>query len=120
MLHVFYSSAIYTQSIQSFIHSRLSTADYTLLVAAMWGFMSVSVELTCHLNCHSCVFHCRNTFVEVEVTLQLTVSQSVCQGFEPTLGLVTKGCFLKFAVLSLWGSLSDERSGLPLCSTNYY
>jgi hypothetical protein len=54
----------------------------------------------------------------VEVTLQLTVGQSICRGIEPTLGLVTKyyflseGCFLKFAVLSLWGSLSDERSGL--------
>jgi hypothetical protein len=42
-----------------------------------------------------------------EVTLQLTVSQSVCQGIEPILGLVTRycflseGCFLKFAVLSL-------------------
>jgi hypothetical protein len=44
---------------------------------------------------------------EVEVTLQLTVSQSVCQGIEPTLRLVTRyyflseGCFLKAAVLSL-------------------
>jgi hypothetical protein len=43
--------------------------------------------------------------VEVEVTLQLTVSHSVCQGIEPTLGLVTRyyflseGCFLKVAVL---------------------
>jgi hypothetical protein len=31
---------------------------------------------------------------EVEVTLQLTVSQSVCQGIEPTLGLVTRYYFL--------------------------
>jgi hypothetical protein len=59
-----------------------------------------------------------STEVEVEVTLQLTVNQSVCQGIEPTLGLVTRyyflteGCFLKVAVLSLWGALSDERSGL--------
>jgi hypothetical protein len=59
---------------------------------------------------------------EVGVTLQLTfsqsVSQSVCQGIEPILGLVTRyyflseGYFLKVAVLSLWGALSDERSGL--------
>jgi hypothetical protein len=56
---------------------------------------------------------------QVEVTVRLTVSQSVCQGIEPTLGLVTRhyflseGCFcLKVAVLSLWGALSDERSGL--------
>jgi hypothetical protein len=56
--------------------------------------------------------------VKFKVTLQLTVSQSLCQGIEPTLGLVTRyyflseGCFLKFAVLSLWGALSDERLGL--------
>jgi hypothetical protein len=47
-----------------------------------------------------------------------TDGQSVCQGIEPTLGLVTKyyflseGRFLKVAVLFLWGALSDERSGL--------
>jgi hypothetical protein len=47
-----------------------------------------------------------------------SVSQSVCQGIEPILGLVTRyyflseGCFLKVAVLSPWGTLSDERSGL--------
>jgi hypothetical protein len=47
-----------------------------------------------------------------------SVSQSVCQGIEPTLGLMTdinflsEGCFLKIAVLSRWGALSDERSGL--------
>jgi hypothetical protein len=58
------------------------------------------------------------TIVKVKVILQLTVSQSLCQGIEPILGLVTRyyclfeGCFLKFAVLSLWGALSDERSGL--------
>jgi predicted permease len=67
--------------------------------------------------------------VEVEVTLQLTVSQSVCQGIEPTLGFVTRfyflseGCFLQVAVLSLWGALSDERSGLSfvfLCLVIYH
>jgi hypothetical protein len=56
--------------------------------------------------------------VKVKVTLQLTVSQSLCQGIEPILGLVTRyyflseGCFLKFAVLAFWGVLSDERSDL--------
>jgi hypothetical protein len=56
----------------------------------------------------------------VEVTLQLTVSQSAFQGIESTLGLVTRyyflseRCFLKVAVLSSWGALSDERSGLSL------
>jgi hypothetical protein len=47
-----------------------------------------------------------------------SVSRSVCEDIEPTLGLVTRyyflsECyFLKVAVLSLWGTLSDERSGL--------
>jgi hypothetical protein len=44
--------------------------------------------------------------VKAKVTLQLAVSQSLCLGIEPILGLVTRyyflseGCFLKFAVLS--------------------
>jgi hypothetical protein len=48
----------------------------------------------------------------------MTVSQSVCLGVEPILGLLTKyyflseGFCLKVAVLSLWGALSDERMGL--------
>jgi hypothetical protein len=52
------------------------------------------------------------------VTLRLTISQSVCLGVEPTLGLVTRyyfplqGCCLKVAVLFLWGALRDERTGL--------
>jgi hypothetical protein len=43
-----------------------------------------------------------------------SVSQSICLGVEPTLGLVTRyyfmseGCCLKVAVLFLWGALSDE------------
>jgi hypothetical protein len=56
--------------------------------------------------------------VKVEVTLRLTVGQSLWLGVEPTLGLVTgyyflsEGCCLKLEVLSLWGALSDERTGL--------
>jgi hypothetical protein len=44
---------------------------------------------------------------EVEVMLELTASQYVCQGIEPTLGLVTRYYFLsevffmKIVVLSL-------------------
>jgi hypothetical protein len=55
--------------------------------------------------------------VKVKVMLQLTVSQSVCLGVEPQLGLMTR-CFLfvTVAVLSIWGALSDERSGLSFVS----
>jgi hypothetical protein len=54
-----------------------------------------------------------------------SASQSVCQDIEPTLGLVTRyyflseGSFLKVAVLSLWGTLSDERSGSVNCHSQY-
>jgi Fe-S cluster assembly iron-binding protein IscA len=52
-----------------------------------------------------------NYATEVEVTLRLTVSQPECQGFEPTLELVTRyyflseDCCLRVAVLSQWGAL---------------
>jgi hypothetical protein len=60
---------------------------------------------------------------QVGVTLRLAVGQSVsqseCLGIEHTFeGLATRYyflsecCRLKFAVLFLWGSLSDERTGL--------
>jgi hypothetical protein len=48
----------------------------------------------------------------------MTDGQPVCQGVEPTLGLVTKYyflsecCCLKVAVFSLWGALFEERWGL--------
>jgi hypothetical protein len=52
--------------------------------------------------------------VQVQVTLRLTVSQSVSLGVEPHLGLMTKYLLL-FGIygLGLWGALSDERTGLP-------
>jgi hypothetical protein len=59
--------------------------------------------------------------VEVEVTLRLTVSQSVSQyvlvsstlvGLATTFYFLSECCCLKFAVLFLWGALSDERTGL--------
>jgi hypothetical protein len=58
----------------------------------------------------------------VRVTLQLTVSQSVCLGVEPNLGLLTTDIiFSKVTVLSFfWGALSDERSGLSFVSLCQY
>jgi hypothetical protein len=63
------------------------------------------------------IVHCQ-VLLEVEITLRLKVSQSVCRSVEPTLGHVTRyyflseGYCLKVAVLFLWGALSDERTGL--------
>jgi hypothetical protein len=55
--------------------------------------------------------------VKVKVMLQLTVSQSVCLGFEPQLGLMTRSfLFVTVAVLSIWGAFSDERTGLSFVS----
>jgi hypothetical protein len=52
-----------------------------------------------------------------QVTLQLTVSQSVCLGVEPNLGLLTSDIFfLKLQSCLIWGALSDERSGLSFVS----
>jgi hypothetical protein len=58
-----------------------------------------------------------NIYIEVEVTLRLTVSQYVLVS-NTLMGLATRYYFLaecwclKFAVLYLWGALSDERTGL--------
>jgi hypothetical protein len=63
--------------------------------------------------------------VEAEVTLRLTVSQSVRLGVEPTLRLVTRycflseGCCLQVAVLFLWGALSHERTGLQFAVQSF-
>jgi hypothetical protein len=84
----------------------------------------IAVNLRARLEYHTSAVqfysHTKISIVKVKVTLQLTVSQSLYsyQGIESILGLVTryyflsKGCFLKFAVLSLWGALSDERPSL--------
>jgi hypothetical protein len=43
-------------------------------------------------------------------------------GLETRYYFLSEGCFLKIAVLSLWGALSDERSGSVIClsqSTNW-
>jgi hypothetical protein len=59
----------------------------------------------------------RKRIAEVEVTLRLTVSLSVLVS-SALVGLATRCyfmsecCYLKFAVLYLWGALSDERVGL--------
>jgi hypothetical protein len=97
-----------------------------------WQFFSSSCKVptvtrgwVCNLQCNNVlvsptrtitIYYCliwdSPNLVKVKVTLQLTVSQSLCQGIEPILGHVTRyyflseGCFLKFAVLSLWSGLS--------------
>jgi hypothetical protein len=55
--------------------------------------------------------------VEVEVTLRLTVSQyvlvsSILVGLATRYYFLSECCCLKFAVLYLWGALSDEKTGM--------
>jgi hypothetical protein len=50
----------------------------------------------------------------VRVTLQLTVSQSVCLGVEPNLGLLTRDIKNKLQSCLIWGALSDERFGIKI------
>jgi hypothetical protein len=55
--------------------------------------------------------------LKVKVKLRLTVSQSVCLGVEPNLGLLTRGFFFQsYCLVFFWGALSDERSGLSCVS----
>jgi hypothetical protein len=63
---------------------------------------------------------------KVEVTWRLTVSQSVCLGVDPHLGLITRYLLLFDSYgLLLLGALSDERTGLSFvhaagsCQRNY-
>jgi hypothetical protein len=102
------------------LHNYTSQTSVThKLVSTVTLLLTVEMVLPASIRNSSCCHPITRDFlpVEVEVTLQLTV-KSVCQGIEPTLRLVTrhyflsKGCFLKVAVLSLWGALSGERSGL--------
>jgi hypothetical protein len=65
------------------------------------------VDCVVYVFNYTIILHRNMPSFEVEVTLQLTVCQSVCQGIEPTLRLLTRdyflseGCRLKVAVLSL-------------------
>jgi hypothetical protein len=54
----------------------------------------------------------------VRVTLQLTVSQSVCLSWcrSPARALDQISSCLKVTVMSMWGALCDERSGLSFVS----
>jgi hypothetical protein len=59
------------------------------------------------------------TCLQSRVMLWLMVSQSICLGAEPTLdflSVLSEGFCWKVAFLSLWGALSDERSGLSCVS----
>jgi hypothetical protein len=52
------------------------------------------------------------------VTLRPTASQQVCLGVDPNLGLLTRDLFPpKVTVLSMWGTLSDERSVMSFVSS---
>jgi hypothetical protein len=63
---------------------------------------------------------CNHSMVRVARSYFTTDSQSVCLGVQASLRLVTRYyflsecCCLNFVVLSLWGALSDERTGLQL------
>jgi hypothetical protein len=93
-----------------------------LTLVGLLGFLVLQCRLV--FTCSSYEWYCWNHWlpsVKVKVTLRLTVSQPVCLGVEPTLGLVTRYCFesercLNVTVLFLWGALSDERSGLSFVS----
>jgi hypothetical protein len=70
-------------------------------------------SLSCLLQLLTAELNSVIILVEVEVTLRLTVSQSVSLGVEPHVGLMTRYIFLfDNCGLAFWGALSDERTGL--------
>jgi hypothetical protein len=104
-----------------YLHSLLTTVPET---PRCW----ISSESIClHLSTHHidssseqrC--YCGSTTeknVIVKVTLRLIVGQSVCLGVEPDMGLWPHiRSRLTVIALSLWGALSDERTGLPFVSS---
>jgi hypothetical protein len=75
-------------------------------------FVSISVELTCHITATIIIGH--HCYTDTKSQSHFTAdSQSVCLGVERTLW---RCLGLKFVVLSLWGALSDERLGLSIVS----
>jgi hypothetical protein len=77
----------------------------------------VCARLVCYIATNIVLYifsRSRNYFT----TKGQSVSQSVCLGVKPTLGLVirydflSERCCVKVSVLFLWGALSDERNGL--------
>jgi hypothetical protein len=95
-------------STQSYTNNK-GHVQHSLLVAAL----HVSV-----LRPSSGFCSCIHVF-KIEVTLQLTVSQSVCQGIEPTLKLVTRyyflseGCCLVSVYLIPCWRERDEKAWIP-------
>jgi hypothetical protein len=88
----------------------------------LWCERNPSTRIKLNTLLKSSVYESLPKYPTVRVTLQLTVSQSVCLDVEPTCGRLTRYCFLfkslglEFVVPSLWGALSDERRGLSFVS----
>jgi hypothetical protein len=87
------------------------TGEYPWSMAKLrwlWGKMKVSSQYS--------KLQTAGSNNKVKVTLRLTVTQSICLGVEPNLGLLTRDFFFKVIVLSFWDALSEERSGLSFVS----
>jgi hypothetical protein len=86
---------------------------YSMSSSALCNIANTCVFMILHQFCLLPAFGLQ---VKVKVNLQLTVSQSVCLGVEPHLGLTTKYFFiyllLKLRSCQFWAALSDERTGL--------
>jgi hypothetical protein len=89
-------------------------------MAGKIGQLVVDVQSGVSLTCNRLLLF--SSLIYVQVTLRPTVSQSVCFGVEPRLGLMIRFFFphMKVTVLSIWGTLSHERSGLSFISHSPY
>jgi hypothetical protein len=90
------------------LRSRL--ASLWLVIAGQVGLLS------CCKHGSDCVCHQSHITTDGQ-----SVSQLICLGVEPCLGLMTRYIiiFVKVALLSIWGTLSDERSGLSFVAVSH-
>jgi hypothetical protein len=112
---------------QNYVTADYQSASLSWCQALIWEqrpiFLLLSLIIFIQLRICWCatpsLIRCRvssfqfSLTVKVKVTLRLTVSQPVCLDVEPFLVLMTRCLLLlTITVVSLWGTLSDEKSGL--------
>jgi hypothetical protein len=120
---------VYNKNIQKQFPLYVLTFCWITLYIALLSIATISctaestmdrnseVTALCVCNSTACL---PQQLVRVRVTLQLTVSQSVCLGVEPNLGLLTRDIyffFLKVTVLSYLGRPLWRQVGSVICQS---
>jgi hypothetical protein len=98
----------------SYIKEQFCFMVKDTIVRLIWLHVVDSVGKS-HTICSVCWLPMLGSQVKVKVTLRLTVSQSVCLGVEPNLGLLTRVFFFKVTVLSFLGRPLWREVGYVMC-----